>query len=37
MKVEGVTNGQVAGRGAMVFVNDAGGYGLLWDDDPRLK
>ncbi len=37
MKVEGVTAGQVAGRGAIVFVDDAGGYQLLWDDDPRLK
>ena len=37
MKVEGVTHGEVAGRGAMVFVDDAGGYQLLWDDDPRLK
>ena len=37
MKVEGVTHGEVAGRGAMVFVDDAGGYQFLWDDDPRLK
>lgn len=37
MKVEGVTHGLVANRGAMVFVDDAGGYQLLWDDDPRLK
>jgi hypothetical protein len=37
MKVEGVTHGQVAGRGAIVFVDDAGGYQLLWNDDPRLK
>jgi hypothetical protein len=28
---------RVAGRGAIVFVDDAGGYQLLWDDDPRLK
>ena len=37
MKVEGVTHGEVGGRGAMVFVDDAGGYQVLWDDDPRLK
>jgi hypothetical protein len=37
MKVEGVTHGRVDGRGAIVFVDDAGGYQVLWDDDPRLK
>jgi uncharacterized protein DUF3616 len=37
MKVEGVTHGTIAGRGAVVFVDDAGGYQLLWDDDPRLQ
>jgi hypothetical protein len=25
---------RVAGRGAIVFVDDAGGYQLLWDNDP---
>jgi hypothetical protein len=37
MKVEGVTHGTIGGRGALVFVDDAGGYQTLWDDDPRLK
>jgi hypothetical protein len=37
MKVEGVTHARVGGRGAIVFVNDGGGYQVLWDDDPRLK
>jgi hypothetical protein len=37
MKVEGVTHGRVGGRAAMVFVDDAGGYQILWDDDPRLQ
>jgi hypothetical protein len=37
MKVEGVTHGTIGGRGAIVFVDDAGGYQVLWDDDPRLK
>jgi hypothetical protein len=37
MKVEGVTHGRVGGRGAIVFVDDAGGYQLLWDDDGRLS
>jgi hypothetical protein len=36
MKVEGVTHGTVGGRGAVIFVDDAGGYQVLWDDDPRL-
>jgi hypothetical protein len=36
MKVEGVTSGLVGGRSAIIFVDDAGGYQILWDDDPRL-
>jgi Protein of unknown function (DUF3616) len=36
MKVEGVTHASIGGRGAMVFVDDGGGYQVLWDDDPRL-
>ena len=36
MRVEGVAHGTIAGRGAMVFVDDRGGYQVLWDDDPRL-
>lgn len=37
MKVEGVTHGAIDGRGAVVFVDDAGGYQVLWDDDSRLQ
>jgi hypothetical protein len=37
MKVEGVTHARIDGRGAIVFVDDSGGYQVLWDDDPRLK
>jgi hypothetical protein len=37
MRVEGVTYGTVDGRGAIVFVDDRGGYKLLWNKDPRLK
>jgi hypothetical protein len=37
MKVEGVTHGTVHGRGTIIFVDDGGGYQVLWDDDPRLK
>ncbi len=37
MKVEGVTHARVGGRGAILFVDDGGGYQVLWDDDPRLK
>jgi hypothetical protein len=36
MKVEGVTHGTIEGRGTIIFVDDAGGYQVLWDDDPRL-
>ena len=36
MRVEGVAHGTIAGRGAVVFVDDRGGYQVLWDDDPRL-
>jgi hypothetical protein len=37
MKVEGVVHGTVGGRGALVFVDDGGGYQVVWDDDPRLR
>jgi hypothetical protein len=36
MKVEGVTHATIGGRGGLIFVDDAGGYQVLWDDDPRL-
>ena len=36
MKVEGVTRGTINGRNAIVFVDDGGGYQVLWADDPRL-
>lgn len=34
MKVEGVARGTICGRGAIVFVDDRGGYQVLWDDPP---
>ena len=37
MKVEGVTRGTIAGRNAVIFVDDGGGYQFLWADDDRLK
>jgi hypothetical protein len=37
MKPEGVTHGTIGGRGVVMFVDDAGGYQYLWDDDPRLQ
>jgi hypothetical protein len=37
MKVEGVTQGTIGNRGAIVFVDDGGGYQVLWEDDPRLQ
>jgi hypothetical protein len=36
MKVEGVTRGTIHGRGAVVFVDDGGGFQVLWNDDPSL-
>jgi hypothetical protein len=36
MKVEGVTRGTVRGRPAVIFVDDGGGFQVLWGDDPRL-
>jgi hypothetical protein len=36
MKVEGVTRGTVRGRPAVIFVDDGGGFQMLWGDDPRL-
>jgi hypothetical protein len=35
-KAEGVCHGTVGGRGAIVVVDDGGGYQVVWDDDPRL-
>ncbi|GAA3048130.1 hypothetical protein GCM10010464_10450 [Pseudonocardia yunnanensis] len=37
MRVEGVAPGTVAGREAIVFVDDRGGYQLIWNEDPRLE
>ena len=36
MRVEGVTYGNIGQRGAIVFVDDLGGYQSLWSDDARL-
>jgi hypothetical protein len=36
VKVEGVTRATVRGRPAVVFVDDGGGFQVLWGDDPRL-
>jgi hypothetical protein len=35
-RVEGVTPGSIDGREAIIFVDDRGGYQVLWGDDPRL-
>lgn len=37
MKPEGVAAGTIEGRRATVFVDDEGGYMVLWGDDPRLR
>jgi hypothetical protein len=37
MKAEGVAPGTIGGRGAVVFVDDGGGYQVVWDDDARLS
>lgn len=37
MRVEGVAHGTISSRGAIIFVDDAGGYRTVWDDDPRLQ
>jgi hypothetical protein len=36
-RVEGVTPGSIGGRDAIIFVDDRGGYQVLWGDDPRLQ
>jgi hypothetical protein len=36
-RVEGVTPGTIGGRAAIIFVDDRGGYQVLWGDDPRLQ
>ena len=35
-RVEGVTPGTIGGRPALIFVDDRGGYQVLWGDDKRL-
>lgn len=37
MKPEGLTHAEIAGKGAVVFVDDNGGYSVLWDTDARLQ
>jgi hypothetical protein len=37
MRVEGITQGTIGGREAIVFVDDTGGYQVVWNDDPRLQ
>lgn len=36
VKPEGTVHASVGGKGAIVFADDAGGYEVLWDSDPRL-
>ena len=33
MKPEGVTSGTIAGRPALLFMDDGGGYQTLWLDE----
>lgn len=37
MRPEGVAHGIIDGRGCVVFVDDLGGYQVVFDDDPRLE
>jgi hypothetical protein len=37
MRVEGVARGTIGGRDAIVFVDDGGGYQILWRDDFSLE
>jgi len=37
MRPEGVAHGTIDGRGCVVFVDDLGGYQVVFDDDPRLE
>lgn len=36
MRPEGVAHGTIDGKGCVVFVDDLGGYQVIFDDDPRL-
>ena len=36
-KPEGVCVGTIGGRIAGVIADDAGGYAVIWNDDPRLQ
>jgi pSer/pThr/pTyr-binding forkhead associated (FHA) protein len=37
MKPEGIAHATVGDKGAVVIVDDAGGFQVLFDDDPRLR
>ena len=37
MKPEGVVHGTIGGRPGLVFIDDGGGYQVVWDDDSRLQ
>jgi hypothetical protein len=36
MKPEGVTSGTIAGRPALLYLDDGGGYQVFWLDQPRF-
>jgi len=36
-RVEGAAPGTIAGRPVLVFVDDRGGYGVIWAGDERLR
>ena len=37
IKAESVTHTTLGDKGAIVVADDAGGYVVLWDSDPRLQ
>lgn len=37
MKPEGITRGVIGGRAALVIVDDAGGFQVIWDDKSLLQ
>jgi hypothetical protein len=37
MKPEGITHGTVGGKEAIIIADDAGGFSVLFDSDPRLE
>lgn len=37
VKAEGLTHATIGDKGALVIADDAGGFSVMWDSDPRIQ